>query len=168
MTGMGSSRPKSINGLPGIIGIGFNLRPKKILSFQMEANIERIGFTDEYFGKKFFLNNDYLTIPLIAQLEFGNNFQIFINTGFYAGFCYFRSDNYFGGTVTKKFLKMDSDDLFDYGFLSSVGFEVPVKSNLNIHMQARYTSSLASVSSFQLWNRSLAFFTGIKYRLNYK
>lgn len=135
----------------------------KMLSFQTELYIETKGALTDYRFNNFddtLVVPDieqkftYVTIPIIAQLAFGNKYKFYIEAGGYLG-------SLFGTTIDGEVAR-DHDKLattderkwreeytgFDYGFLGGAGVIVPFNENMGVMLNGRYCIGIPNIGEY--------------------
>jgi hypothetical protein len=114
---------------------------------------------------------DYLTIPVVARLNFGNKLNFFVNFGPYIGYLIKHASvieafNEFPGSTIN-----NTDDFkrFDVGLTGGLGCGLPVKNNFNMTIEIRHnfglynTSALPVVNDGKIMTNSTNLLIGVAY-----
>jgi len=158
----------------GAITTKFNFN--KFFSLKSGIGFERKGitsyleFTNE-FGETIMegtstSNFDYVTIPLLAQLELGNKVKFLLNMGPYISYLLrFSSNSSFDINSSST---LDSFNRFDFGITSNIGILYKINEDLSITIEARNSLGLYNIAAYSgsIKTNSLAIITGISYSLN--
>ena len=162
---------------------GFSLQYnfKKIISlrtniaYEKKGSIVRAERTDIYGNSlgeiDIHTNFDYLTLPVLVRVTFGENVQYFINAGPYFGHLIkqtFVSEDYNGQqTIDNTF----NDKRFDVGISTGLGISIPIKTKFSASFEIRNNLGLYNVSEVPVLNNgriktnSTNFLFGFAYKL---
>lgn len=121
-------------------------------------------------GVTIYSNFDYIVLPLLVNFSFGERVRLFVNIGAYTGYLVKQSevikpDGIFPATDNTPFFKE-----FDYGLVSGVGSEIPLKENLSLTLEIRNNLGLTPINDYEIYNdedlklNSTAFLFGVVYR----
>ncbi len=163
-------------------GLTFQYNFPKLISIRTNIAFERKGAIAknqaiDVFGNQIgevtiHTNFDYLTIPLLAKLTFGNKIKFFVNVGPYSSYLIKQT------TVTdaiNEFPKSKSNNTsnfnsIDFGLTTGLGAGLPVKDELLITLEIRNNLGLYNISSLPVANdgsiktNSINLLIGIAYR----
>jgi len=93
------------------------------------------------------INFDYLSIPILLKLSFGQNIQFFINTG--PNFSYLFSQSIFYKPKGEKSYKVANERVsykpFDIGVILGVGISIPIRNRFKISLEIKDNLGLMNV-----------------------
>ena len=118
-------------------------------------------------------NFDYLTVPLLARLNFGSKLKFFVNAGSYFGYLIKHT------SVTEAFNEFPESTTdntanfkrFDVGLTGGIGCGLPIKDNFIMTMEVRHnlglynTSELPIANDGKIMTNSTNLLIGFAYRL---
>ncbi len=122
-------------------GISFRHISEKSLGIQTELNYSQRGYTEA--SGNYSRRLDYLELPFLTHIYFGNKLQFFIQLGPKLG--YFIGDevliNHPGGNTTAH-RQLEIKNKFDYGFSGGFGLQfVAAKQSFQLYTRANYSVS---------------------------
>jgi len=184
-------------------GLSFMYRLSKHFSLQSELLYERKGYeikgeSNSLFkytpGSNYTIDNrvnlDYITIPLLLNVGFGQKFHVYFNTGIYAamqmnarctGTAY---SSYSNGITYQEYKKTVYDDIdgymksTDWGWAIGSGIKYPVLQKYYLNFEFRYNKGFKNIYSNQyeltpvenedteIINKSYVFSLGFQIPLN--
>jgi hypothetical protein len=145
------------------MGAMFQFNVSKLFSIHADLNFEGKGA--EYPDDGWTCNNcpqtstqislSYLTLPVLARLNFGSKSNFFINAGPYVGY---RSSDH------------NNANNFDFGLTTGLGGQLDLNKNLLLSLELRNNYGLVpSIESYggkdDLYNNTLNLLLGIAYKL---
>lgn len=142
--------------------------------FEQKGNIDYITLTDNVGNEIGHLNSrnnlNYIVLPVLGQLSFGNRIAFTLHAGAFAGYL-IRSNFIIPAFETypeQKFKNTGSYRRFDMGIAGGFGCQFPVKDNLSVFLDARINAGLFNIESSPIFEpihtNSLNLAMGIKYR----
>ena len=184
-------------------GLSFMYRLSKYFSLQSELLYERKGYEIKGESNSFFkytpgsnytidnrVNLDYVTIPLLLNVRFGQKLQVYFNTGIYAamqmnarctGTAY---NSYTNGITYQEYKTTVYDDIdgymksTDWGWAIGSGIQYPVLQKYKLDFAFRYNKGFTNIYSnhynqtpvenedTEIKNKSYAFSLGFQIPIN--
>lgn len=150
---------KYINGLNGGISVRYTSEKyfKMICAAQIEANFSQRGWEEDFddnTGNSYKRTINYVEIPFLAHLAFGNEprgLQFFINLGPQVGFMIGDKEEYIGQwsiesrpTATRPVYGKEIENKFEYGIAGGLGLELKTKAG-NFFIEGRYYYGLSDI-----------------------
>jgi len=143
--------------------------------FEQKGITDYIVFTDNVGNEIGHLksqnNLNYIVLPVMGQLCFGNRIAFTLHAGAFAGYL-IRNNLKMPAIETNPEQKFDitgSDKRFDMGLAGGFGCQFPVKDNFSIFLDARINAGIFNIASSSslfepIHTNSLNLTMGIKYR----
>jgi len=97
-------------------------------------------------------NLNYITLPVLARLSFGNKMKFFINTGPYVSFL--AKQTYVHEAILElpeqKYDGTDAYQGIDFGLSSGLGFTIPISDSFFFSLEARNNLGIYNISKLPL------------------
>lgn len=147
--------------LPGAnAGLNFRYTEENHFGFIVEANFEQRGWKENFDGEPFSYSRtvNYIQIPFMSHIYFGNRYKFFINLGpsvsFKIGDKVKSNFDYKNvGSVadfplhTSQQYSYPTKAAVDFGISGGIGGEIGINSSNSIYLDARYYFGLANLLS---------------------
>jgi Outer membrane protein beta-barrel domain len=139
-----------------LVGLIFNFYLGDYISLQPELNFTQRGLAYTYQDDYDRLKTNYIEVPLLMKLSFGNKVKVFLNMGGYGAYWLnSKLENKTNGNITALTYPFDkdlndgyADNRLDYGAIAGVGVSTEILGG-DIFIEGRYTYGLADISKFE-------------------
>lgn len=153
-TGLASKNKVQQRG--NLFGLFFNIPLSQNMSLQPEVNYSQRGLAYAYQEDYDRLKTNYIEVPLLLKLSFGNRTKFFFNLGGYGAYWLSGelANKTDGKTSTLKYpFDKDlsdgiADNRIDYGAMAGLGISTEIFGG-SFFIEGRYTYGLADISKFE-------------------